>query len=70
MQAFIRKGGVLIKCYSMGNDWQTVDNMGNERWSSNWCDNSTGSMVVAIQRHALEVFGTEVTEKEIELNNQ
>jgi hypothetical protein len=65
MQAFIRKGDVLIRCYNMGDDWQTVDNLGNERWCPNWCDNSASSMVVAIQRHALEVFGLEVTEKEI-----
>lgn len=54
MIAFVLLGDVLIKAYDKGDDWQTIDSFGNERWRSKWRQDVKGSLETAINRHALE----------------
>lgn len=67
MYAFIRKNGILIKCYDMGADWQTVDSMGNEHRHSKWKDNKEASALAAIQQHAYDCCRMYVKADEITL---
>jgi hypothetical protein len=69
MYAFILKNGVLIKCYDMGDDWQTVDSLGNERWCSQWQADKQASAFAAIQQHAYDYCGMYVKQEEITLCN-
>lgn len=54
MIAFVKVGDVLIKAYDKGDDWQTVDSKGIERWRSKWSSDVKGSLRVALNRHARE----------------
>ncbi|MNX86397.1 hypothetical protein D3C86_1182780 [compost metagenome] len=67
MYAFIQKNGILIKCYDMGDDWMTMDSLGNERWRSQWQADKQASAFAAIQQHAYDCLGVYVKADEITL---
>jgi hypothetical protein len=59
MKAFIRLGSVLIKAYDEGDDWQTVDSNGGERWRSKWQHDVKRSLEAALNGHAFSFGYTE-----------
>jgi hypothetical protein len=44
MLASYRDGDFVIKAYDNGDDWQLLDNKGNERWFSVWSGNRHESL--------------------------
>jgi hypothetical protein len=44
MLASYRDGDFVIKGYDKGDDWQLLDNKGNERWFSVWSSNRLESL--------------------------
>ena len=44
MLASYRDGDFVIKGYDNGDDWQLLDNKGNERWFSVWTGNRLESL--------------------------